>query len=125
MPKRSMEILTESMFYVLLALRRGELCGTDIASFVERCTNGRVRLGPATLYTILGKFAEQCYIRETAVDGRRRTYVIAPAGLAAYDAELARMRQCLADAEYAQEVLLYADHTEHAPCLPSPALSGV
>ena len=42
--------LTEAMFYVLMALRRGELCGTEIAAWTERCTEGRVRLGPGTLY---------------------------------------------------------------------------
>ena len=45
--------LTEAMFYVLMALRRGELCGTEIAAWTERCTEGRVRLGPGTL---LGHF---------------------------------------------------------------------
>ena len=34
--------LTEAMFYVLMALRRGELCGTEIAAWAERCTEGRV-----------------------------------------------------------------------------------
>lgn len=41
--------LTEAMFYVLMALRRGEVCGTEIAAWTERCTEGRVRLGPGTL----------------------------------------------------------------------------
>ena len=41
--------LTEAMFYVLMALRRGEGCGTEIAAWTERCTEGRVRLGPGTL----------------------------------------------------------------------------
>ena len=31
--------LTEAMFYVLMALRRGELCGTEIAAWAERCTD--------------------------------------------------------------------------------------
>ena len=49
--------LTEAMFYVLMALRRGELCGTEIAAWAERCTEGRVRLGPGTLYTIFEAFS--------------------------------------------------------------------
>ena len=59
--------LTEAMFYVLMALRRGELCGTEIAAWAERCTEGRVRLGPGTLYTILGRFLEEGFIQETSV----------------------------------------------------------
>ena len=33
MPRRPLENLTESMFYVLLALRRGPMCGMEIAAF--------------------------------------------------------------------------------------------
>lgn len=55
--------LTEAMFYVLMALRRGEVCGTEIAAWTERCTEGRVRLGPGTLYTILGRFLERASFR--------------------------------------------------------------
>ena len=53
MGQRGKTPLTEAMFYVLMAFRRGELCGTEIAAAVERRTEGRVRLGPGTLYTIL------------------------------------------------------------------------
>ena len=61
MPRRPLENLTESMFYVLLALRRGPMCGMEIAAFLERSTNGRLRIGPATLYTVLSKFEEVKY----------------------------------------------------------------
>ena len=56
--------LTESMFYVLMSFLRGQMCGIEITEFVERKTNGRVRLGPGTLYTLLGKFQEEGLIRE-------------------------------------------------------------
>ena len=36
MPKRAMELLTESMFYVLMALREGEMCGADAAEYIAR-----------------------------------------------------------------------------------------
>lgn len=99
MPKKAMDILTESMFYVLMALCRGEMCGIDAAAFVEERTRGRVQLGPATLYTILGKFEKEKYIREVRVEGRKRTYRITDKGRAAFDEELARLKQCVADAE--------------------------
>ena len=99
MPKKAMDILTESMFYVLMALLRGEMCGMDMAAFVEERTRGRVILGPATLYTILGKFEKEKYIKEVRVEGRKRTYRITDKGRKAFDEELARLRQCVADAE--------------------------
>lgn len=99
MPKRSMDILTESMFYVLMALKTAPMCGIDIAAFIERCSGGRLRIGPATLYTILGKFEKEKYIKETEVDGRKRTYRITSRGLEAYEEEIERLRACLRDAE--------------------------
>ena len=91
--------LTEPMFYVLMALLKGDRCGTEIADFAERRTGGRVRLGPGTLYTLLARFLEDGCLMETAVEGRKRTYRITPNGRQLFQAELARLRRCLADGE--------------------------
>ena len=99
MPRRALENLTESMFYVLLALRTGPMCGMEIAAFLERATYGRLRIGPATLYTVLSKFEEVKYIEEIAVEGRKRTYCITERGAEAYNAEVSRLTACLRDAE--------------------------
>ena len=99
MPKKAMEILTESMFYVLMALSDRPMCDIDIAAWITRKTQGRVSLGPATLYTILGKFQKEDYIEETEVEGRKRTYRITARGREAYLDELQRLRRCLADAD--------------------------
>lgn len=99
MPKKSMDLLTESMFYVLMAFTKGEMCGIDVVDFIEHRTMGRIRMGPATLYTILGKFEKEDYIEEVSVEGRKRTYHITPLGRKAYNEELARLKQCVADAE--------------------------
>lgn len=102
MPRKSMDILTESMFYVLMALGQASMCGIQIADFIEQRTRGRIRMGPATLYTLLGKFEKEGYIREISVDGRKRTYAITPLGSAAYQEELNRLKQCVLDAEGGQ-----------------------
>ena len=99
MPKKAMDILTESMFYVLMALCQEDMCGADAATFVETRTHGRVLLGPATLYTVLGKFEKEKYIKEIQVEGRKRTYRITDKGRRAFAEELDRLRQCVADAE--------------------------
>lgn len=97
MPKHALESLTESMFYVLMALYREQRCGIDIAAWIEEKTAGRCRLGPATLYTILAKFEKEKYIRETQVEGRKRTYAITDLGREAYRTELLRLQTCLDD----------------------------
>ncbi len=99
MPRKSMDTLTESMFYVLMALMDGPKCGIDISAFIENRTKSRLQMGPATLYTILGKFEKEKLIRETAVEGRKRTYEITGKGFEAYRDELKRLKQCVTDAE--------------------------
>ena len=91
--------LTEPMFYVLMSFLRRDMCGTEITEFVDRKTRGRVNLGPGTLYTLLARFLDEGLIRETQVDGRRRTYRITPKGRAAFQEELERLRACTADGE--------------------------
>lgn len=95
--------LTEPMFYVLMSFLKQDMCGIEITEFIQGRTRGRVKLGPGTLYTILGKFQQEKLIREVAVEGRKRTYSLTPLGRAAYEEEVARLRACLADAE--EEVL--------------------
>ena len=99
MPKKPMDGLTESMFYVLMAMCHGPKCGSEIADHIEHRTKGRVQMGPATLYTILGKFEKEKYIREIAVEGRKRSYQITQKGADAYREELNRLKQCVLDAE--------------------------
>ena len=101
MPRKPMVVLTEAMLYVLMAFQNGEMCGIDVADTVDRLTEGRVQIGPATLYTILGKFEKEKYIREIHVEGRKRTYTVTDKGNEAYQAELVRLKQCIADSERA------------------------
>lgn len=103
MPKKAMEILTESMFYVLMAFAKKPMCGIDVADYVEKKTGGRVLLGPATLYTILGKFEKEKWIKEIEVEGRKRTYRITDTGLTAYEQEVERLKRCVEDAEKARQ----------------------
>ena len=99
MSKEPLKVLTESMFYVLLSLLRQDRCGTEIVQYVDDTTAGRVSLGPGTLYTILAKFEEEGLIRETEIQGRKRSYQITEAGRAAFREELARLRACVEDGE--------------------------
>ncbi len=98
MPRKAMETLTESMFYVLMAFSQRSMCGIDVADYIDRRTQGRLKIGPATLYTILAKFEKEKYIQETSVEGRKRTYCLTRRGRQAYDSELERLQKCVEDA---------------------------
>ncbi|GAB6109876.1 PadR family transcriptional regulator [Fusibacter bizertensis] len=99
MAKKAFEGLTESMFYILMAFLKKEMCGIDITSFVESKTAGRVKIGPGTLYTILARYEEEGLIEEIAVDGRKRTYAITKKGIELYYTELSRLKSCVNDGE--------------------------
>ena len=93
--------LTEPMFYVLMSFLKQEMCGIEITDFVEKKTGGRVRLGPGTLYTLLGKFQDEQLIEETQVEGRKRTYRITDKGHEAFQEELDRLQACVLDGKEA------------------------
>ena len=98
MAREKFQTLTEQMFYILLCLRR-ELCGTDIMTRVSQLTQGRVSVGPGTLYNLLESFVQAGYIIETKVEGRKRSYLITEAGQKALEDEYRRLRTLVADYE--------------------------
>ena len=98
MAREKFQTLTEQMFYILLCLRT-ELCGADIMARVAELTQGRVAVGPGTLYNLLESFLQAGYIAETRVEGRRRSYLITQAGQAALEDEYRRLKTLEADYE--------------------------
>ena len=90
MAREKFQTLTEPMFYILLTLRE-ECCGTDIMSRVTRLTQGRVSIGPGTLYNLLDSFQQAGMIQETSVTGRTRSYLITPKGRDTLDTEYRRL----------------------------------
>ncbi len=98
MAREKFQTLTEQMFYILLCLRT-ELCGTDIMTWVSELTQGRVSVGPGTLYNLLESFVQAGYIAETKVEGRKRSYLITDAGQKALEDEYRRLRTLAADYE--------------------------
>ena len=125
MPKKALESLTESMFYVLMAFCHGPMCGIDVSSFIAAKTKGVLSLGPATLYTILGKFEKEGYIQEIQIDGRKRTYQITERGLDAYQNEVLRLKRCIADAESERGIWSGEREERTQKCMEIPALSGI
>ena len=102
MAREKFGTLTEQMFYILLCLQK-ECCGMDIMELVTKMTGGRVTVGPGTLYHLLDDFVSANMIRETKVEGRRRSYLITPDGARALEAEYQRL------------LLLAEDYRRHTP----------
>ena len=98
MARAKFQTLTEQMFYVLLCLK-SECCGMDIMDRVPAMTAGRVNVGPGTLYNLLEQFLEEGMIRETRVEGRKRSYILAEKGLEALETEYQRLKWQMNDYE--------------------------
>ena len=96
MPREKFQTLTEQMFYILLCLR-SECYGMDIMERVSQMTEGRVNVGPGTLYNLLEQFVSVGMIRLTREEGRRRSYILTDKGREALDRECERLRKQLAD----------------------------
>ena len=97
MARAKFHTLTEQMFYVLLCLRT-ERCGIDILDLVPEMTGGRVSVGSGTLYNLLEQFLDAGFIRETRVEGRRRSYILTGRGLETLKNEYGRI--CAQAADY-------------------------
>ncbi len=93
-------VVTQPLFYILLSLRDRDRHGYEILKDVDAGSFGKVRLGPATLYTSLKKLLDARMVGEVKpprdVDARRRYYRITPRGRTALAAELERMEQAIA-----------------------------
>ena len=98
MPREKFKPLTVQMFYVLLCLCE-ERCGIEILEGVRMMTNDRVKVGSGTLYDLLEQFAAEGIIRETKMEGRRRSYLITEKGRRMLADEYRRLQLQAADFE--------------------------
>ena len=99
MAKKTLDLITESMYYVLMCLHSRNMYGNEIADCVRKLTADRVKLGPGTLYSILSTFETEGVIRKQSQEGRRINYEITDKGEMLYQNELHRLQQCLLDAQ--------------------------
>jgi DNA-binding PadR family transcriptional regulator len=90
MAREKYQTLTEQMFYILICLTQ-ESCGVDIMKRVEELTNGRVIIGPGTLYSLLDNFVKEKFIIETKIENRKKNYVITSLGTEMLEKEYLRV----------------------------------
>ena len=96
MPREKFSTLTEQMFYILLCLKN-ECCGMDIMEKVFQMTEGRISVGPGTLYNLLEQFVDAGIIRLTRSEGRRKSYQLPGKGRDVLEAEYERLSKQMAD----------------------------
>jgi DNA-binding PadR family transcriptional regulator len=94
--------LPSAAFQILLSLADGDLHGYGIMRQVEDQTNGRVRLGPGTLYSSIQALLEEGLIEEVQRNGagepgheRRRYYRLTTSGRKLARSEAERLADLL------------------------------
>jgi DNA-binding PadR family transcriptional regulator len=95
--------LTPAVLHILLALSTQERHGYGIMKQVDRESQGKVKMGPGTLYGSIGRMIEAGLVRESAkkvdpkMDDERRVYYrITAFGRKTLSAELERYRHVVA-----------------------------
>jgi DNA-binding PadR family transcriptional regulator len=91
--------LTPRVFHILLALADGPEHGYRIMKEIEARSEGRVRIGPGTLYEAIHRLVESGWIRpcpappSEGADSRRRHYRLSARGRAVLKAESQRLAE--------------------------------
>jgi DNA-binding PadR family transcriptional regulator len=111
MTTNNIQPLTPAVFHILLALSSGERHGYGIMKQVEADSQGKVSMGPGTLYGSLKRMLDAGLVRESdkrvdpEMDDQRRIYYqITGVGTQALAAELERYKRIVT---LAQERKLY------------------
>ena len=97
--------LTEALFYILLATRR-PVHGYGIIQEVSELTNGRVNLGPGTLYGAINTLLDRQWIQlYSAEEGSRKKkeYLITPSGRNAFGQEMTRLQELTKNGKMMEE----------------------
>ncbi|MEX2138029.1 MAG: helix-turn-helix transcriptional regulator [Pirellulales bacterium] len=107
--------LTPAVLHILLALSTQERHGYGIMKQVESDSQGKVKMGPGTLYGSLGRMIDAGFIRDSDKkvdpemdDERRVYYAITALGRKALAAELQRYDEVVALAK--RKTLLPTTH---------------
>lgn len=95
--------LTPAVFHILLALAGEERHGYDIMRATAAATDGKLRMGPGTLYGTIKRLLQAGLIVEVDErpdpaldDARRRYYRLTGSGRQALDDEVARLERLVA-----------------------------
>lgn len=98
--------LTPAVFHILLALSSGERHGYGIMKQVEADSQGKVTMGPGTLYGSLKRMLDAGLVQESDKrvdpemdDERRIYYQITGVGVTALEAELERYKHIVTVAQ--------------------------
>ena len=86
--------MTETSFYILLCLQ-AEMHGDGIVQKVETLTQGKIRLGPGTMYGSLSKMEKDGLIKFIREEEKRKIYRITELGNEMLQLEMERIERLI------------------------------
>ncbi len=98
MARKQLQNLTEPMYYVLLCLKE-PLHGYGIMQRIDLLTDGRVKVGPGTLYNLIARFEKEEIVVKLDSTDNKKTYVLTKKGLMLLEEEWQRLKQLVFDGE--------------------------
>ena len=93
--------LTEAVYYILLAVRNPNH-GYVIIQEVQEMTDGRVTLGPGTLYGAINSLLDKEWIElysEEKQSRKKKSYIITSKGREVFNSEVARLKELVKNSE--------------------------
>ncbi|WP_407081783.1 PadR family transcriptional regulator [Psychrobacillus antarcticus] len=93
--------LTEAVYYILLALHT-PMHGYAIMQFTKEISNGRMNLGPGTLYGAIKTMLEKRWIQavETEADSRKKEYEVTLIGKQVVQNEMERLQELVKNGKH-------------------------
>lgn len=88
--------LSETAYYILLSLTEPRH-GYGIIKYVEKLTNGRIKLGSGTVYTTLGKMSKANFIEVFQDKDRKTVYELTETGQILIQKEIERIKTVYKD----------------------------
>ena len=93
--------LTEAVYYILLAVREPNH-GYGIIREVQEMTDGRVNLGPGTLYGAINSLLDKGWIElysEEKQSRKKKSYIITSKGREVFNSEVIRLKELVKNSE--------------------------
>lgn len=98
MARKQLQNLSEPMFYVLLSLTK-PLHGYGIMQKIDTITDGRVKVGAGTLYSLLARFEKEEIIVKVSNEDGKKNYQLTSKGLEVLQKEIKRLKQLVDDSK--------------------------
>ncbi|MEC6747931.1 PadR family transcriptional regulator [Marinilactibacillus sp. XAAS-LB27] len=88
--------MTEAMYYILLSLLRPNH-GYQLMQSVNEVSDGRIKMGPGTLYGILSRMEKNALIVLIEKESTKKTYKLTKEGRKALNKEFDRLNAMVED----------------------------